>query len=224
MAYSKLKRRLLSVLLLSLVAANGWYYFDDLMALFSKPKSEPVMLSPVAIPPVAPPPDLARLVSQMNAGAMPATAEQENEHRLVEKQQVDTATQWLQDKNPEQRVMGAQQLSAYPTAEAEKWLVKALKSDPSEDVRAAAALSLDAVEKLSFEAIVTLSKALEDSNADTQQNALSTVTNALLREERGNSRYQKILKILQDKARSRRLAPEIKEGLTDFLRNQTENG
>lgn len=71
----------------------------------------------------SPPPDLHQLAAiAMNGGASAPTPEQLKEEADMQKSQVETAGEWLHSPDMQQRVEGAEQLTAYPTRDAEKLL------------------------------------------------------------------------------------------------------
>lgn len=119
-------------------------------------------------------PDLRMLFEQGMAEAV-ISDEQLEEQRAVEAEQVEAARIWLADADPAERVSGAEQLSAYPTKEAEHYLIDALSADENPDVRAAAANSLSAFKEPDNSIFDALLAALQDSDEQVRFNAWSSL-------------------------------------------------
>ncbi|HLF95658.1 MAG TPA: HEAT repeat domain-containing protein [Methylococcaceae bacterium] len=148
------------------------------------------------------------------------TAEELEEEKRLDQEQVETAMAWLQDADTEQRAAGAEQLSAYPTPEAEERLVAALRDDLAPEVRAAAAQSLDFFDTLRENSVQALLKALEDPNEDVHLNALNTLQNQYQKLESGSVQAKKIFSGLKKKAKSPRVPQDIQKNIKEFLRDQ----
>jgi hypothetical protein len=164
-------------------------------------------------------PDFRELAMQQG-GTLEPTEAQLKEEKAIENSQVATAGQWLASANAQQRHDGAEQLSAYPTVEAEKMLLKALSSDADPAVRSTAAESLSAFETLSAEAITGLLAAMDDDNQNVQFNALSTLQNQVANEENNSKRYQMIMRGLKKKLKSTHLSEEMRNTVRGFIDDQ----
>lgn len=134
--------------------------------------------------------------------------------------QVALASEWLGSLDPQQRLDGAEQLSAYPTRSAEVLLIKALVTDTDPEVRVAAAQSLNAFEHLQDTAIIVLLAAVEDENEDVQLSALNTLESLVANEQNGSARYKKIMTRLKKKAKSSRLSQETRAAVRGFIEDQ----
>jgi HEAT repeat protein len=163
-------------------------------------------------------PDLQALAAQMSRAE--STPEEIEEEQRVIRQQVETAHGWLNDADSGQRVAGAEQLSAFPTPEAERYLAEALRHDPVPEVRAAAAQSLGVFEKLQDSTVLTLLDSLADREEDVRRNVLYTLENNYLQLERDSPAAKKLLSDLQGKAKSRRVAKGTRELIREFVREQ----
>lgn len=175
---------------------------------------------PVSRPPVMVP-DLQMLAARAMGDVIEPTPEEIEEEKRVTQEQIETASAWLSDANPEQRVTGAEQLSAYPTPEAEKLLVESLANDSVPEVRAEAAQSLDSFEKLEESTVQALLAALEDPDEDVRENALSTLQGLHDRLE-GDGKIKDAKKIfagLKKKSRSPQVPAEMQKNIRDYLRD-----
>lgn len=170
-----------------------------------------------------PPPIDLSVLAQRASNPPVLTPEQIEEDKRIDNEQVALAGEWLRSINPRQRIDGAEQLSAYPTAEAEKLLVDALVTDIAPEVRSAAAQSLAAFERPTQAAVAALLAAVEDENEDVRLSALNTLENIAAGEETGSPRYKKILAGLKKAAKSGRVPSETREAIRDFLQDQTSD-
>ncbi len=130
---------------------------------------------------------------------------------------MNTAATWLNDAQPEQRVVGAEQLSAYPTPEAEKLLAASLANDPAPQVRAAAAQSLKFFKRVRGDTIQTLLAALEDPDEEVRFNTLKTLERYYSRLKRNPRLANEILAGLRKKAESARVPRETQQIIAGFL-------
>lgn len=150
----------------------------------------------------------------------PLTPEEIEEDARMDDEQVALARQWLESADSRQRVDGAEQLSAYPTPEAEMLLAGALATDPDPAVRSAAAQSLDAFEHPMEKTIFALLAAVEDENEDVQMSAWAALETIASNEESDSARFKKIVTGLKKKLASPRLAAETKQAILEFLKDQ----
>jgi HEAT repeat protein len=185
------------------------------LSAVDKPAEKSVNSSP-------PPVDLSALAERAG-NPLVLTPEQIEEDKRMDNEQVALASEWLRSIDPRQRIDGAEQLSAYPTAEAEILLVNALVTDIDPEVRSAAAQSLDAFERPTEKTLTALLIAVEDENEDVRMSALATLENIVAAEENGSARYKRILAGLKKKAASRRIPAETREAIRDFVRDQMTN-
>jgi hypothetical protein len=174
--------------------------------------------APSRSPARTPNPMELQALAERLSGALPSPEQMEEDAR-IEREQVEMARGWLRDANPQQRVTGAEQLSAYPTSEAEKLLKESLGNDPIPEVRAAAARSLDSFEKIEEITLRALLGALEDTDADVRLNTLNALQNHYYRLDRDSKpkEAKKILADLKKRAKSPRVAVETQQAITDFL-------
>lgn len=173
-------------------------------------------------PPQAKIPDIPMLAMQQGGVAAP-TEEQIIEEKQVIAEQVATAGTWLSNPDAQQRHNGAEQLSAYPTPEAEIMLLKALSTDANATVRSAAAESLSAFESLSIPAIAGLLAAMDDKNESVQFSALSTLQKQAFDEEQNPSKhYKMIIHGLKKRQVSTHLSADMRNAVTGFLADQQQ--
>ncbi|WP_162144243.1 HEAT repeat domain-containing protein [Methylocaldum szegediense] len=172
--------------------------------------------------PVTPPVDLRMLAEQFGSSPV-LTPEQIEEDKQIDDEQVATAGEWLRSIDVQERIDGAEQLAAYPTAEAEKLLVEALITDIDPEVRSTAAQSLSAFESPTDETIAALLAAVEDENEEVRLSALDTLESIATAEETGSRRYKKILAGLKKAAKSKRVPSETREEIRDFLLDQASD-
>lgn len=165
-------------------------------------------------------PDLKALAYRMHSsGVAPPSAASIAEERRVVGDQVSSALIWLRSAEVKQRIEGAEQLGAYPTADAERALIAHLHSDPSPEVRVAAANSLGFFSAPSDSAIRALVRALEDHHADVSAAALSTVQIVLQGLGPDSVRARQLLRYVRQAIRSRKMDSEIREQLQSLLTN-----
>ncbi|MDD2758891.1 MAG: hypothetical protein PHH11_01215 [Methylomonas sp.] len=164
-----------------------------------------------------PPPDLRLLYDQAQQSPPGLTIENLQEEEHIFNEQVATARQWLDDKDTRRRIAGAEQLGAYPTAEAEIALNDALIFDSEAKVRAAAALSLAGFLPLDEMSIKNLLAALGDSSQDVQLNALHTLNRYLLKQEANTLAYQQLISALTQKAKAKELTGTTRQSLEGLL-------
>ena len=122
------------------------------------------------------PPDLQQLAATaVNGGGVAPSPEAEQEEQEVLNAQIEQAKLWISDADEQQRLIGAEQFSAFPGPIAEQYLRTALEHDPADEVRAAAADSLAAFSALTPETLEVLVFALQDFSAEVQSRAFNTL-------------------------------------------------
>lgn len=179
---------------------------------------------PPPVRPVVQPPDLRALAAGMGGGTAAPTPAQVREERQMVDRQVAAAGESLRHIDPVERVGGAEQLAAYPTREAEALLVGALATDREPTVRQAAAHSLQAFPTPSAKATAALLAALTDESPAVASSALDALEAYLARQDRDAARYKSLLKDLRRRAKDRAVAKEVRQEISDFLKDQTASG
>ncbi len=111
---------------------------------------------PAGIP--MPPP-----LEALGQGARLPTEQELKQEKKFNAQQEELAGQWLKSPNAHQRIIGAEQLSAYESSVSEQYLVHTLLHDAVPEVRKTAAQSLASFKNLSEHAVSALLEALSDS-------------------------------------------------------------
>lgn len=202
------------LLLLSAGAGVGGYQF------ILKKKNPPDNLAKPAEQAVKPTPeDLSLLIERMSAPA-PLTPEQIEEDQRIDAQQVARAQEWLQSADPEQRLMGAEQLSAYPTKDAEKLLVDTLINDSEPEVRSTAARSLTYIKNPNSKTLDALQQALQSDNEEVAFNVVNTLTTYIGREPFGSEHAVDIIKRLKQVAKTGQLQGKTRITVQSFLNDQ----
>ncbi|MDD1649806.1 MAG: HEAT repeat domain-containing protein [Methylococcaceae bacterium] len=148
---------------------------------------------------------------------VPLTMEQIKEEQRMEMEQVDAALNWLKSTDSKQRIVGAEQLGAYPTAEAEKALAFALGKDANPEVRVAAATSLANFQEPGTAAIHGLLSVLRDKSEDVRHAALGTLDIYLETLDSDSARHRQIIAALGKLAKSPNVDPATRETLSDLL-------
>ncbi|PKM35183.1 MAG: hypothetical protein CVV06_17635 [Gammaproteobacteria bacterium HGW-Gammaproteobacteria-10] len=165
-------------------------------------------------------PDLRVLAATSGEQAIPPP-EQIEEERIVEDGQVALAGEWLKDQDPRQRVIGAEQLSAYPTTKAGDYLLDALKNDTSAEVRSAAAESLGFFESAEKNILDSLISALSDSDATVRSNAFSSLQMLLNRSVDNQMIQKRIETQLKELLDTRDLPGEMLDAIQIYLDDNT---
>lgn len=173
----------------------------------------------VAKPATPPPPVAAKRPVAPPPLPMPEPMVEEEEE-LTEEQQVAAASQLLTSTDPTVRLEGAEQLGAYPNAEAEALLVQTLANDPDADVRNAAAQSLAYVEQPSNATVSALMAALDDQNEDVRAAALSALEDFLANSDAGSKRYNSLQSGLKQKAAVVSTPQDVRDAIHDILEEQ----
>lgn len=179
------------------------------------PASDP----PAAVVLAAPP-----LAMQGQGARAPTPAELEAEQQFTA-QQIALAKQWIQSADPHQRIVGAEQLSAYEVPAAEALLLQTLLHTPDAALRQAAIASLAVYKNLAPATIDGLLKVLTHPEQSTQFVALNTLLQYGARVTLDAQKLQPLLQKMTQTLRTRHLAVAIKRGLTHFLEdNQPVQG
>jgi hypothetical protein len=186
----------------SLLKDNG--IIKAISALAIQPK-------PVVIPPPS---------EMLGQGARLPTAEELEQERLFNERQVELAAQWLKSTDVHQRIMGAEQLSAYESPESEQRLADTLRQDGAPEVRTVAAQSLALFKNLSDDTLDALLEALDDAHNGTRINALNTLLSYALLVSADTKKSGQLLAKLRKKARSSHLSKDVRESLQAFIKDQ----
>ncbi|MGR8934260.1 MAG: HEAT repeat domain-containing protein [Gammaproteobacteria bacterium] len=160
------------------------------------------------------------LLDRMNAPVELSPEEIKEEARINE-EQVNYARGWLESPDPQQRINGAEQLSAYPTRQAEKLLAKSLLNDLNPEVRSAAARSLGYIENPRSKTVSALLAVLNDGNDDIGVDALNTLIAYVAQEPYASKRARFIIKKLRRIAKAKQLLPNTQAVMRDFLADQS---
>lgn len=183
---------------------------NDLFRALSQEPSNTITVLPIEI-------DGAGLIERyQSAQQYQSTPEEITEDNAYTAEQISQAGEWLSDVDAEQRLMGAEQLGAYPSTESEKLLVEALNKDRDEQVRIASAVSLSYMHTLSHASQKALIDALQDDSEELRSAAFSTLQ-ALV--NRGES-VKQILNLLKKQMKSKKTPIETREAIKDYLLDQ----
>jgi hypothetical protein len=167
-----------------------------------------------------PPEDVSLFLEKLNEPPPLTTEEIEEESRIVA-EQVAHAREWLESADPKQRLIGAEQLSAYPTVEAEKLLVETLLNDSEPEVRSAAACSLEYIENPDTNTLNDLLQALETDNEEVAVDALNTLTTYVAREPYASGRATEIINKLKLIAESPQLQGNAQTAIENYLADKS---
>ena len=209
-----MRKSVLFLLLAAIVAANAAYYAlkSDWSEREPLPAPRPAAAAPAA---VVPPP-----MEALGHGArMPTPAELEDEARYDEAR-VAEAGAWLNSPQADKRAVGAEQLSAFPTASAEGILIDALRLDIDPGVRRAAAQSLSAFKQPGDKAVAALLAALEDDSEEVQAAALNTLLGVAAKRDNGSAGLKSLLGGMKNQAASRHAKPSTRQAIRAFLKDQ----
>lgn len=182
--------------------------------------SQPVSITEPTADTIKPFPEDFSLRLERMAAPPTLTDEEIEEENRIEEEQVVSAIEWLESADPQQRVVGAEQLSAYPTAEAEQRLVEALANDVDPDVRSTAARSLGLFKQLQAKTLDSLLQALETDDEEVRLDVLNTLQAVVEREPYGAKQARRIIKKLIKIAKSGQLQTNSQSVLSDFLTDQ----
>jgi hypothetical protein len=177
--------------------------------------------SPSSQPPItATMPDLQQLATMAGGGFAPVTDEQLAEEKQIVSEQIAEARVWLEDADAQQRINGAQQLSAYPTLEAEHLLVATLATDADAGVRIAAIESLGFIKKPKTATIDALLAAMQDMDEDVRFNAFNTLQTLVNRAETDPKTGKKILAQLKRLMVKGMVDSDSRDAIREFLQDQ----
>lgn len=206
------------LLLAAAVALGGW---DAWLSLSGNGE-----LAPVAVPAPAPAmpshteEEAAMLMERL--GTPPVLTEEEQAEIIQwENGQMMRAKARLESPDLQERVSGAEQLSAYPSPEAEKLLADALAYDPAPEVQSAAARSLEFFKELNVHAQETLQYAVHSGNEEVAFAALHTLQGYVAREPYRSAKATAIINALKQIADSHAALENVELSLNSFLAEQT---
>jgi HEAT repeat protein len=112
----------------------------------------------------------------LGQGARLPTEQELEQEKKFNAQQKELAGQWLKSPNAHQRIIGAEQLSAYESPVSEQYLVHTLLHDAVPEVRKTAAQSLASFKNLSDHNVSALLEALSDANKSTRIATLNNLS------------------------------------------------
>ena len=135
-------------------------------------------------------------------------------------EQVSTASEWLNSPEAEQRKIGTEQLSAYPTPESEQLLANTLSSDFDPEVRRTAAQGLAAFREPSEGTSSSLLAALQDDDENVQLSAFNTLLVYMNRFEYNSTRMKSLITSLKNSASSHNTKATTKMAIRTFLSDQ----
>jgi hypothetical protein len=138
----------------------------------------------------------------------------------LERQQIAEATKKLASGLETDRIEGVEALGAYPNPDTEATLSKVLATDPSADVRNAAALSLGALEAPSAGTLSTLLTAIKDPSDDVRFSALSTLEDLMLGQDEEAPIAKTIRAGLETLIQSPGIPDDLKDSIREVLHNQ----
>ncbi len=162
-------------------------------------------------------PDLTALSARLGAGAIPPTAEQIEEQRRMVGERVERAIALLDSRDTAKKIIGVEQLAAYPTREAEQRLALALAEEDAAEVRAGAARALVYVMEPDRQGISALLKAVADRRAEVRATALQTLAAYLNRLDRGSIRFRQIVEGAKQLAQCGRLDKDTRGMLGELV-------
>lgn len=166
-------------------------------------------------PAIIPPP-----IEALGQGARLPTAQELAQEKSFDAQQIELAGQWLKSTNAHQRIVGAEQLSAYESPVSEQYLVDTLRHDADPEVRNTAAQSLAAFKNLSDPTVNALLEALGDANKSTRIATLNTLFSYALLVNTDPKKTGQLVAKLQKKIRSDRLNKDVRDSLQAFIKDR----
>lgn len=199
-------------LAITLIVAFAWTnlkntgFVKNLVTRVMQPK-------PAGIP--IPPP-----LEALGQGARLPTAQELEQEKSFYAQQGELAGRWLKSPDTKQRIIGAEQLSAYESPLSEQHLVDALGHDAVPEVRKTATQSLSVYKNLSDHAVSALLKALEDANESVRIATLNTLLSYALLINTDTHKTSQLLAKLREKVRSGRLNNDVRNSLQTFIKDQ----
>jgi len=195
------------------IVLSGWFFLNE--------NSPPIPIDKPAEKTVKPSPEDFSLLLERMAAPPSLTPEEIEEEARIDEEQVAHAHEWLKSPDPRQRVAGAEQLSAYPTAQAKKLLVETLANDIDPEVRSTAARSLGFFKNPEAKTLDALLLVLEsDNEEEVRLNVLNTLEAYVGREPYGSKRTRYILNKLKQIAESGQLQSDAQTVLQSFLADQ----
>lgn len=150
-----------------------------------------------------------------------STPEERAEEEAFEVEQVGLARRWLSDLDIEKRIMGVEQLAAYPSPRSENLLVGALKKDPEPQIRVLAAEHLSYMRQPSLGAQEALIAALYDINEEVRMSAFNTLQYYLASSEQEGD-AQRIVGLLKHQMQNGKLPLNTRKVIEDYLSDQAE--
>jgi HEAT repeat protein len=168
---------------------------------------------PAAIP--IPPPFEA-----LGQGARLPTAQELKQEKKFNTQQVELASQWLKSPDMHQRIIGAEQLSAYKSPLSEQRLVDTLRHDAAPEVRKTAAQSLSSFKNLSDHTLSALFEGLSDKNESARIATLNALFSYALLINNDTKKSGQLLSKMRERLRSGRLNKDVRDSLEAFLKDQ----
>lgn len=199
-------------LAITLIVAFSWPnlkktgFARNLIAHVIQPK-------PAGIP--MPPP-----LEALGQGARLPTEQELEQEKKFNAQQKELAGQWLKSPNAQQRIIGAEQLSAYESPVSEQYLVRALLHDTVPEVRKSAAQSLASFKNLSDHTVNALLEALSDANKSTRIATLNTLLSYALLISADPKKSALLLARLREKLRFGHLNKDVRDSLQAFIKDQ----
>lgn len=195
-----------------LIAAFSWSNLkktgvvDNIIARVIQP-------TPAAMP--VPPP-----LEALGQGARLPTAQELEQEKKFNAQQEELAAHWLESTDTQQRIIGAEQLSAYESPISEQRLADALRHDAAPEVRKTAAQSLSSYKNLSDRGVSALLEALADTDKSTRIAALNALFSYALLINADTEKSAQLLAQLREKLRSGHLNNDVRDSLQAFIKDQ----
>lgn len=211
-----MRKAVLLLFLVAVLAANAAYFLLRSDDGLDPEAGEAAPASVATAPPMVEPPPLEAL----GHGARPPTPEELEDEVRFDASRVTEADTRMHSSEVKERLAGAEQLSAYPTPDAEQILANALALDFDPEVRKTAAESLSAFEKLSGKTVSTLLSALNDDSEGVQISAWNTLQGLAQQWPNSSPQMKKLLADLAAQAASRRTKPSVGNSITAFLKDQ----
>ena len=199
-------------LAITLIVAFSWSNLKqnrvvrDIIAHIIQPK-------PAGIP--IPPP-----LEALGQGARLPTAQELEQEKKFNAQQEELAGHWLKSTDTQQRIIGAEQLSAFESPISEQRLADTLRHDAVPEVRKTAAQSLSSYKNLSDYAVSALLETLSDTDKSTRMAILNTLFSYALLINADTEKSRQLLAQLREKLRSGHLNNDVRDSLQAFIKDQ----
>lgn len=171
-------------------------------------------VTPTQNPKLEPPP-----IELLGQGVRAPTAQELAQEQRFNEQQIAVAEQWLKSPDPHQRIMGAEQLSAFESPHAEQLLVDVVLNSES-DVRIAAIRSLGTFKSLSNKGLDALVAGLGNSDKNSRFAALNAIFDYAAKVEFDTEKSTNIIKKLQKKLSKGNLNKDIRHSLDAFINDK----